>query len=122
MPPPCVVLKSGVRINGRLFRQGDHCEYLPKVPRRHNQQGPGGALGSSESHLIGTAGLFYKFDMVGGDTPATFVSIKPRPLVGRDKSMYLVNTVCDDTSVSGFSYIHMEEHTLLHLDSITAKN
>ena len=50
-------------------------------------------MGSSESHLIGTVGLFYKFDMVGGDTPATFVSIKPRPLVGRDKSMYIVNTV-----------------------------
>ena len=56
-----------------------------------------------------------------GSAPATFVPIKPRPLVGRDKSMYIVNTVSDDTNVSGFSYIHMEEHTLIYIDSITAK-
>ena len=59
--------------------------------------------------------------MIGGDTPATFVSIKPRTLVERDRSMYIVSTVSDDTSVSGFKYVHMEGHTLVHIDSITAK-
>ena len=117
----CEVLISGVRINGRLFRQGDHCEYLPKVPRRPNQPGVGGSLGSSVSHLIGTIGMFYRFKMIGGDTPATFVSIKPRTLVERDRSMYIVSTVSDDTSVSGFKYVHLEAHTLVHIDSITAK-
>ncbi len=118
---PCEVLLSGVRINGRLFRQGDHCEYLVKVPRRINQPGVGGSLGSSESHLIGTVGMFYRFNMVGGDTPAAFVSIKPRAVVGKDRSMYIVDTVSDDTAVSGFEYFHMAGHMFIHIESITAK-
>ena len=118
---PCEVLISGVRINGRLFRQGDHCEYLVKVARRPNLAGVGGSLGSSTSHLIGTVGMFYRFNMVGGDTPATFVSIKPRTVVGKDRSMYIVDTVSDDTAVSGFKYAHMAGHMFIHIDSITAK-
>ena len=50
----CDLLTSGIRINGRLFKQGDHCEYLPRVVQRGNVPGVvGGLLGSSTSHLIG---------------------------------------------------------------------
>jgi hypothetical protein len=59
--------------------------------------------------------------MVGGDTPATFVSIKPRAVVGKDRSMYIVDTVSDDTTVTGFKYVHMAGHMFIHIDSITAK-
>jgi hypothetical protein len=117
----CELLIGGVRINGRLFRQGDHCEYLQKVQARGNLPGIGGLAGSSLSYELGTIELFYTVNMVGGPSPATFVSVKPRPILSKERSMYIIATICQDTSLSKFAHVHTLAHHLIHLDSITAK-
>ena len=117
----CVILVAGVTINGRKFRQGAHCEYLPKVVPRGNLPGPGGQEGSSQSHRVGTICLFYLFEMKGGPSPEVFVSIKPRPILSRQRSMYIVANIKDDTSQPQFAHSHTNDHTLIHIDSITGK-
>ena len=117
----CEVLVGGVRINGRLFRQGDHCEYLLHVLPRGNLPGIGGLLGSSTSYSLGTIALFYRVPMVGGPSPATFVSVKPRLIKEKERSMYIIDSICEDTSLSAFKHVHTLAHHLIHVDSITAK-
>ncbi len=117
----CELFISGIRINGRLFKQGDHFEYLPKVVPRGNVPGVGGLLGSSTSHLIGTVGLFYRFVMDGGPSPAVFVSVTPRLIKEKERSMYIIEGVMDDSLMSRFDHVHTEQHTFIHIDSITAK-
>jgi hypothetical protein len=118
----CELLISGIRINGRLFKQGDHCEYLPRVVPRGNVPGVvGGLLGSSTSHLIGTVGLFYRFEMDGGPSPAVFVSVTPRLIKEKERSMYIIEGVIDDTRIRGFEHVHTKLLHFMHIDSITAK-
>ena len=118
----CDLLISGIRINGRLFKQGDHFEYLPRVVPRGNVPGVvGGLLGSSTSHLIGTVGLFYRFKMDRGPSPAVFVSVTPRLIKEKERSMYIIEGVMDDSLMSRFDHVHTEQHTFIHIDSITAK-
>jgi hypothetical protein len=122
----CELFIAGIQLNGRVFRQGDHCEYLPKVAVRPNVPGVvGGSLGSSASHLIGTVGLFYRFQMNGGPSPAMFVSVKPRKIKEKERSLYILDGtgVIDEAHVhkKGHSHVHTLQHTLIHIDAITAK-
>ena len=110
-----------MRINGRFFRQGVHCEYLLHVLPRGNLPGIGGLLGSSTSYSLGTIALFYRVPMVGGPSPATFVSVKPRLIKEKERSMYVIDSICEDTSLSAFKHVHTLAHHLIHVDSITAK-
>ena len=60
--------------------------------------------------------------MVAGPSPTTFVSyIKPRPILGKERTMYIIGRISEDTALSGFDHVHTEAHHLIHLDSITAK-
>ena len=117
----CEVIMAGVRINGRLFKQGDHCEFLPKVAQRRNVPGVGGLDGSSLSHCVATIGMFYRFNMVGGESPALFVSVIRREQVCRENNMIVLNTVSNDTGLLGFSHVHSPKHVLIHVDAITSK-
>ena len=51
----------------------------------------------------------------------TFVAIKDRPVKRKIRSMYIVDSVREDTTMRGFKYEHLSTHTLIYIDSITAK-
>lgn len=118
---------SGVWLNGRQFKQGSHCSYLPRVQRRGNAAGVGGRLGSSTSYKIGTINMFYVFTMSGVLEPTrpricVFASITDRPVLTHSRSMYIVNTVREELEKVGFEYEHLQDiHSMIHVDSITSK-
>ena len=108
---------------------GDHIEYLPRVRRRGNMDGPGGREGSSTSHKLATLGMFYLVRMVGatgagGERPATLVlaSVLPLSQVGQASGCRVVGTVRRDVHLDGWDHVHnTNKHTLLHVDSITGR-
>ena len=115
---------SGVQLNGRNFRQGNHCEYVPYVSRRGNVPGPGGFDGSSDSHKIGTVVMFYIVPMTSSrehPSQMSFVSIIDRPVLGRIRSMFRLNSVHIEP-LQGFSSTYDREcHTLIQIDSVAFK-
>lgn len=114
-------------MNGRQFKQGSHCSYLPRVRCRGNVPGVGGRLGASTSYMVGTVNMFYVFNMDGASPPerprtCTFASVTDRPVLGHVRSMFIVDTVSAETEKVGFKYEHLDGvHTMLHVDSITFK-
>jgi hypothetical protein len=110
----------GLTLNGRKYKQGDHCEYLPYVRPRRGEQG---AEGSSLSHKVGTVRMVYRIKMEGpGPEWALFVSLLDRPELGYVHNMYEVATVREDTRLVGFNHNYsLHNHTLVHVDSITSK-
>ena len=79
--------------------------------------------GSSESYLVGTIKLFYVCkltDDAGITREEVFVAVRARPIVQRDRSLYIVNTVSSDTRQPLFTYKYDASiDTILHLDCIT---
>ena len=108
---------------------GDHIEYLPKVQRRGNRDGPGGREGSSTSHKLATLGMFYLVRMVGasgttGPRPSTLIlaSVLCLPQVGQASGCRVVGTVRQDVHLEGWDHVHnTNKHTLIHVDSITGR-
>ena len=115
---PCLQLLAGVSLNGRKYKQGDRCEYLPKVARRGNAEGVGGRLGASESHLIGSIKMFYHFNIDGQIT--TFVDILDHPILEKERSMYIVDTVLS-LRPGKDEYRVTTDSTIYHIDAITSK-
>ena len=108
---------------------GDHIEFLPKVRRRGNRDGPGGREGSSTSHKLATLCMFYLVRMVGatgegGERPATLIlaSVLPLPQVGQASGCRVVGTVRRDVHLDGWDHVHnTTRHTLIHVDSIAGR-
>ena len=131
----CIAMTAGVILNGRQYKQGSHAEYLPVVRRRFNRPGPGGEEGSSESHRVATVHMFYHFTMQGSrpetvrggvtlkELPdeATFAIISDRAVRDKIRSMHIVDAVRDNATKPGFKFKTAAEHTIIHIDSITAK-
>ena len=71
--------------------------------------------------------MFYVFTMTGVVSPAcphtcVLASITDRPVVGHSRSMFIVNTVREETEKVGFKYEHQDDvHSMIHVDSITSK-
>ena len=67
--------------------------------------------------------MIYKLKMEGpGPESAVFVSLCDRPVEDKIYTMYVVRTVREDTRTLSFDHIHSnEQHTLIHVDSITSK-
>lgn len=120
------IVLAGVRLNGRPYKQGNHCAYLPYVRRRGNLPGPGGREGSSQSHTLATIHLFYTFTLTdargSNATRATFASVEQRPVTGRIRSLYIIDSIKEETRLSSFTHVHDPSiHILVHVDSITHK-
>jgi len=73
--------------------------------------------------LVGTIQLFYVCKLTDDNNVTreeVFVAIRERPLVERDRTLYIVNTVADDTNQPGFTYEYDSSvDKIVHLDSIT---
>ena len=71
--------------------------------------------------------MFYVFTMTGVVLPTyppvcVFASITDRPVLGHSRSMFIVDTVREETEKLGFGYEHIEDvHSMIHVDSITSK-
>ena len=131
----CIAMTAGVILNGRQYKQGSHAEYLPVVKRRGNLAGPGGEGGSSTSHRVATVHMFYHFTMQGSrpetyrggvtlkalPDEATFAIISDRVVHDKIRSMHIVDAVRDSATKPGFKFKTAAEHTIIHIDSITAK-
>ena len=78
---------------------------------------------SSESYLVGTIKLFYVCTLTddkGIQRKEVFVAVRKRPIIDRDRSLYIVNTVSTDTNQPVFKYeFDVSTDIILHLDSIT---
>ena len=116
-----IMLVGGVTLNGRSYRQGDTCEFLPQVSvrRRDNSQG------SSQSHLIGRINMMYRVPMRKGNdefSSEVFVSITTIDISAKERSMYITQNVDRQVGSDGFKFVHDHlAHTLVHVDSITSK-
>ena len=110
---------GGVHLNGRLYKQSDMCEYLPRVPRSNIVRG------SSDSFRVGFINMFYTFEDTSLRLPKldVFVSVTDVPVRGRERSLYLVDNIHGQRGVKEkFNFVHdSSRHTLLHIDAITAK-
>ena len=134
-PRTCIAMTAGVMLNGRQYKQGSHAEYLPRVGRRGNRPGAGGAEGSSTSHRVATVHMFYHFSMEGSrpesyrggvtlkalPDEATFAIVSDRVVHDKIRSMHIVDAVRDSATKPGFKFKTAAEHTIIHIDSITAK-
>ena len=123
--PTYTSLTSGIKLNGRPFSQGSHCEYVPYVRPRGNQDGVGGIEGSSQSVKVGTIGMFYTFEMTqendNGEKYQTFVSIQDHPVIDKYHNIYVIEKY-HTVELPGFRYVHDPSiHTLIHIDSILGK-
>jgi hypothetical protein len=115
---PCHQMIAGVLLNGRKYKQGDRCEYLPRVVRHHGSHGIGGDLGGSMSHLIGTIKMFYHFDINGQRT--TFVDILDHPILRKDRSMYII-AYTPQLLMGRSAHPVTAASTIYHIDAITSK-
>ena len=114
----------GVWLNGRQYKQGDHCAYLPYVRPRYQRRGVGGHLGSSTSHRIGTIQMFYSLVMTGAPSrprECQCVVVVDRPVKSLDHGMYITDSVRQDTEQVKFNYEPTHTSTFIHVDSITHK-
>jgi hypothetical protein len=112
---------AGVTLNGRDYYQGSHVMYSPYVRRRGNEANvPGGTLGSSQSHLVGTVRMFYVFTDPHGKNEV-FASIRDRKILEKDNSMAIIDTLNADIRVRAFEYEYDSNlDTVVHIDAITA--
>jgi hypothetical protein len=121
-----LMMVGGVWLNGRQYKQGCHVEYLPRVALRHNRDGPGGSEGSSTSHKVGLVHMFYTFTMMGYAASglakqATFAAITDCPLVSpKVRSLYFIDAP-SERLYPKFRFVLTDAHSLIHVDSITAK-
>ena len=124
----CKAMSAGVLLNGHKYRRDSVCEYVPRVQRRGNVEGVGGRDGSSTSHLIGVINNFFVLEFGSVPVQITLVSITPLRICARIRSMYVVERAeglarppsldkIDEFVTSMQSNIH----TIIHVDSITAK-
>ena len=120
-PDAGYAMKSGVWLNGRQYRQGDHIQYTPIVPRRGNLPGPGGREGSATSRRIATVNMFYDLQLRGGAKPLLLVDITERTVVSSYRSLLIIDSIRADTAQVGFNLPHGNNRTLIHLDAIDAK-
>ena len=110
---------------------GDKVEFLPKVPRRGNADGPGGREGSSTSHRLAIIGMFYVVEMVGGGdhlpSQMCVVSVLVLPHVQQQGKLRVVpislpHALSGDVHLKGWNFSHQPDvHALIHVDSITAR-
>ena len=114
----------GVWLNGRQYKQGDHCAYLPYIPPRYRRRGVGGHLGSSTSHRIGTILMFYTLSMTGAPSrpdQCHVLAIVDRRVKSLDHGMFIVDSVRQETEKLGFKFEPTPTTTFIHIDSITHK-
>lgn len=117
-------LISGVRLNGRPYKQGDHCEYIPIVHRRGNNPGPGGLEGSDTSRRIATINMFYAVRVQdnGEQRDVHLVDLTDIPVGGFYRKLSIVSsdTVRAQRRLPGLNFQH-GSGTLFHIDAISAK-
>jgi hypothetical protein len=120
--PTGVRMIAGVRLNGRPFKQGDCCVYLPTVRARGNLPGVGGRDGVATSHRIGLINMFYTFTVPQGDV--TFVSIYTLPTIHKLRDLYVTNKFVRLVQPGlAFDYDEVDHvnNVLIHIDSISSK-
>lgn len=116
---PGKALIAGVRLNGRPYKQGDHCEYIPLVRPRHNLAGPGGLEGSDSSRRIATINMFYAFEIENQAT-LHLVDLTDIPVEAHYRKMSIVSSVRAQRRLPGFDFAH-GSGTLIHIDAMSAK-
>ena len=115
-PESTLQMIKGVNINGRQYRQGDHVEYYPPVPRM--QRNPTG-LGSSRSSLLGTINMFYTFDHASAE-PQTFLEVTLLTVVERmSPGLFVIDRIDrNDARLSGFARVPSGETHMVFVDSV----
>ena len=114
---------AGVFLNGREYKQGDVCEYLPWVARRGNADGAGGRAGSSEAHQLCKVNYFIVCQIERRSI--VLVHVTPVPILAKERSVYIVPKQIPTPPrkfkdlVSAFGCTTTTH--FLHIDSITSK-
>jgi hypothetical protein len=104
----------GVSLNGRVYRQGDACEYLPLGRRA------GGA------HHIGVINMFYQICFFSPDGRTSrfeiMVDVTNVPVQAKERSMYIIPSIPRRVKQLGFLHVcGSGDSDVLHVDTITAK-
>lgn len=81
---------SGVSINGRKYKFGDHVQYTDLVNRNLNRNRE---AGNAAAFKVGTVNRFYTFDTPSG-AQAGFVELTDRPVLETSRSMSALCTGC----------------------------
>lgn len=120
-PEPVEVgaMVAGIYLNGRHFKQGDYCEYLPTVPRRGNV-----AEGSSSFYRLARIECFYVVRFGGVEVP--LVQITDLPILGSVRSLRVISKPEPMPRPGWDTYKHILQAAvadveLIHIDSITHK-
>lgn len=123
LPAPAEVvvtaMVAGVYLNGRQFKQGDYCEYLPTIPRRDNM-----VDGSSTSYRLARIECFYVVRVGAEEIP--LVQIFDLPILSEIRSLR-VTPKPDPMARPGWEtwkhilHAAVADVKLVHIDAVTHK-
>ena len=116
---------AGVYLNGREYKRGNYCEYLPYVrPRGNLPAVAGGELGSSASYLLARIECFYVFRVA--DQMIALAQITDLPVLGNVRSLRIVQRLTHPIRKGFEDFWHIRHAApadvlIIHIDSITHK-
>lgn len=123
--PVVDAMLAGIYLNGRHYRRGNYCEYLPQIHRRGNVEGvAGGRLGSSTSYLLARIECFHILRVDGEEI--VLVQITNLPVLSWIRSLRVVHRPAVPT-VKGWDVLYHtlqavpDDVNIVHVDSITHK-